>query len=127
METPDQFFRVAAFKVGDHSFHLDVGIDQLQLPFGGDGFGEIIRGVGFVEEDLALQVARFDKVAVHDAKPPDSRARQGVRLGGPEGSAAHDNHFRLPQFFLPSRCNRLEEYLARVFFSAHHAALDAAL
>jgi len=42
----------------------------------GNGFGERVARVGFVEERLALKVGRLDEVAVEDAETADAGASE---------------------------------------------------
>jgi len=76
-------------EVGDETFDGNRGIDGPEFALGGDGLGESIAGVGFIEEDLTLQIGRFDEVTIDDAEAADAGTNEEVCGGGPDGSATY--------------------------------------
>ncbi len=118
-EAADEFFDVAAVSVGDDAFDFDIGIDALELPFGGHGLGKIFRRVRLIEEHLPLEVRRLDVVPVDNPQSADARARQGIGLGGPERAASDDHNLRAQELSLPLGSDGLKEDLAGVFFEVH--------
>jgi len=50
----------------------DVRVDAGDVAAGGFGFGKGLSGVVFVEEDLSLEVGKFDVIAVDDGEMADS-------------------------------------------------------
>ena len=63
-----EFLDVGGDEVGDAGVDGDGGVEEGDLAAGGFGFGEAFEGVGFVEEDLALEVGGFDEVAVDEGE-----------------------------------------------------------
>ena len=61
-------------EVGDDGFDLDGGVEEGDFGASGLGFGGRGRGVGFVEEDLALEVGGFDDIAVDEGEMADAGA-----------------------------------------------------
>ena len=78
------------------------------------GFGQTFARVGFVEEDLALEIGRLDEVAVDEGERADAGACEQRGRGRAHGSAAHDGNMRLASLLLPAVANAREKDLARV-------------
>jgi len=57
---------------------------------GGLGLGEGVAGVGFVEEDLALEVGWLDEIAVDEGESADTGAGEERGGGRSHGPAADD-------------------------------------
>ena len=84
---------------------VDVGHDRLdghgrvdapQFFSGGDRLGQTLPGVVFVEENLPLEVAQFDEIAIDDAHRADARPHQRIGRGAAQGpAAAHHAHGRI--------------------------------
>jgi hypothetical protein len=85
-ELPD----VAGGEIRNVRDDLDRGIHAGQRPGGGDGFGDAIAGVGFVEEPLALEVAQLDVVPVDQKEAADASAGERPGLEAAERAATHD-------------------------------------
>ena len=68
----------------------DAGVEEGDVAAGGFGRGEGVAGVGFVEEDLALEVGGLDEVAVDEGEGADSSACEERCGGRAHGSAAYD-------------------------------------
>ena len=68
----------------------DLGIERRNFSGGGDGFRQRLGSVGFVEQNLALQVAGLNVITVDDAKVSHAGARQ-QRSQGRAGSSATDD------------------------------------
>ena len=76
--------------VGDDRLDGDGGVDEAELVGGGDGFGEGGGDVGFVVEELPLQIVELDEVAVDDADEADAGADECAGDDRAEGAAAAD-------------------------------------
>ncbi len=50
----------------DQRLDLNLAIDTLQFLFGGNGFRQMACDILLIEEDLALQIAYFNVVAIGD-------------------------------------------------------------
>lgn len=81
---------VAGVKIGNNAFDGDTGIDGAELAFSGDGFGDGGSGVRFVEERLALEIGRLDKITVDDANFPHAGADEEIGRGGTDRAASDD-------------------------------------
>ena len=68
--------------------------------------GRACEGVGFVEEDLALQVGGLDEVAVDEGERADAGAGEKAGGGGAGGSDSDDSGVSGARVFagLPGRC-----------------------
>ena len=98
-------------KVFDVGLDGDGGVDLLQLAVGGDGLGQRLGGIALVEQDLALQVAGLDVVAVDDADVAHAGAHQQRTEDRAGGSAADDDDARIRQFALALRADAGKEKL----------------
>ena len=56
----------------------------------GLGFGKAFAGIGFVEENLALEIGGFDEVAVDEGEGADAGTGEERGGGGSGGSDADD-------------------------------------
>lgn len=86
----EEFVDVGGDEVGDVRVDGDVGVEEGDLASGGFGLGEGVAGVGFVEEDLALEVGWLDEVAVDEGEGADTGAGEEGGGGGSGGSDADD-------------------------------------
>ena len=75
---------------------------------------EAAAGVGFVEEDLALEVREFDEVAVNQGESADAGADEKRGGGGSGGSAADDGGVGSGEAALTFVADGREEDLAGV-------------
>ena len=81
-----EFVNVGGDQIGDAGMDSNRGVEEGDLAAGGFGFGEGVAGVGFVEENLALEVGRFDEVTVDEGEGADAGA--GKKRGrGSAGSS----------------------------------------
>ncbi len=85
---------VGGDQVCDLGVDLDGGVEESDLAMGGFGLGEGVAGVGFVEEDLALEVGGFDEVAVDEGEGADAGAGEERGGGCAGGSDADDGNVR---------------------------------
>ena len=76
-------------QVSDGGVDRDLGVDGGDLAAGGLGLGQRGQGVGFIEQDLALQVRGLDEVAVDQREMADAGARQQRGRSRSRGAAAH--------------------------------------
>ncbi|MEY2727522.1 MAG: hypothetical protein RLZZ458_3389 [Planctomycetota bacterium] len=106
-ECPD----VAEVEVGDDGFDVDFGVDSTEPAVCSDGFGELFGGVGFVEEDLALEVGEFDEVAIDDADVSDAGAGQAVGKYAAECTAAGKQDSAVFKALLSEFADAAEEHL----------------
>src|SRR6185437_7235341 len=79
-------------------------------------FREAIAGIGFVEEDLPLQIALFNKVAVDQCESADPGPRQQGGRSRSYGSAADQGDMRAGELPLALPANTGIEHLARIPF-----------
>ena len=112
----EQLLDVGGREVGDLGLDDDVAVEGGDLAGGGDGLGQRLGGVGFVEQGLALQVAGLDVVAVDDAQGADAGARQQAGSGRAGGAAAHNGNPGRPQALLSFGADAVEQHLPRVAF-----------
>jgi hypothetical protein len=61
-----ELMNIGGNEVGDVGADLDFAVEGGDFAAGGFGFGESFAGVGLIEQDLALQIAFFDEVAVDE-------------------------------------------------------------
>jgi hypothetical protein len=106
-----EFLNVAEVEVGDNGFDVDFGVDSTEAAVGGDGFGELLVGVVFVEEDLALEVGEFDEVAIDDADVSDAGAGEAVSEDAAEGAAAGEQDGAVFEALLSEFADAAEEHL----------------
>src|SRR5205814_1179051 len=80
------------------------------------GLGQVLGDVVLVEENLTLQVAGLDEVAVDQAQVADARADERVGQHGPQRSAAAQGDVTVQQPPLPLLPDAVEAHLAAVAF-----------
>lgn len=68
----------------------DAGVELGDVSAGRLGFGQAFARVGFVEENLALEVGGFDEVAIDEGESSDAGAGDERCGGCAHGSAADD-------------------------------------
>jgi hypothetical protein len=68
----EELVDVGGDEVGDVRVDCDRGVEEGDFAAGGFGFGEGFVGIGFVEEDLALEVGKFDEVSIDEGKGADA-------------------------------------------------------
>jgi hypothetical protein len=103
-------------EVGDDTFDRNGGIDGFELAFGGDRFGEGVAGVIFIEQGLALEIGRFDEIAIEDANATDAGADQEAGRGCTDGSAANDYGAGGQEPPLALEAKTFKKYLPGIFF-----------
>jgi hypothetical protein len=72
----EELVDVRGDEVADVGLDGDGGVEEGDLAAGGFGFGEGVAGVGFVKEDLALEVGGFDEVTVDEGEGADAGASE---------------------------------------------------
>ena len=85
-----QLGQVRVVHVSNDRFDHDRGIYPTEFLGRGDRFGKLSGNVVFVEQDLPLQIARFEEVAIDDPHVADPGSHQGVGQHATEGSTAAD-------------------------------------
>ena len=105
-------FDVGGVGVGDDGVDFDFVIDLPESLGGGDGLGEFLGRVIFVEEQLALEIAEFDEVAIDDAEEADAGAGEELGGDGAEGAAADDQGAGAVKARLAFRADLGENFLA---------------
>src|SRR5690348_4109574 len=88
----EQGFGIGGIEVGDLRFNGDIRIECLDLSRGGKRLGQRLGGVGFIEQHLALQVARLNVIAVDEAQESNSGAGQHSRGCRSCSAAANENN-----------------------------------
>src|SRR5262249_18998904 len=76
--------------------------------------GQLLDDVALVEQDLPLQVARLDEVAVDDAQEADAGADHHIREHRTERPTAAQRHARRGQLLLPRLADAVETHLPAV-------------
>ncbi len=110
----EEFVDVGGDEVGDVGVDGDGGVEEGDFAAGGFGFGEGFAGVGFVEEDLALEVGGFDEVAVDEGESSDAGAGEEGCGCGSGGSYADDGDVGGGEELLAGGADAREEDLAGV-------------
>jgi hypothetical protein len=111
-----EFVDVGGDEVGDAGVDGDGGVEEGDLAAGGFGFGEGVAGVGFVEEDLALEVGGLDEVAVDEGEGADAGAGEEGGCSCSGGSDAYDGDVDGGEELLAGGSDAGEEDLAGVAF-----------
>jgi hypothetical protein len=107
---------VGGDEIGDVGVNEDFRVEGGDFAAGGFGFGQGLAGVGLIKEDLALQVALFDEVAVNDGEAADAGAGEQGGGGGSGGSAAGYGDVRLGEQKLAVGTDSGEDNLALIAF-----------
>ncbi len=110
----DEPLNIFGVDIGHDAFHLDVGVHSSQLPFGGDGFGQIVGQILLIKEQLPLEVVQFDKIPIHHRQMAHARPGQVVGNDRPGRPAADDGHPGGQEFLLPRDSDAGEDGLAEV-------------
>ena len=111
MDSAEQFGGVFRREIGDDAAGANARVGLLQMRLGGNGFGEHSGGVGLGEQGLALQVARFDVVAVNDAQLTDAGTGEERSLQASERATADHGGTGGEQLFLPAFADGVVEDL----------------
>ena len=90
------------------------GVEESDLATGRFGLGEGLEGIGFVEEDLALEVGGLDEIAVDEGEGSDSGAREQGSGCCSGGTASDDSDVRGGEYVLAGGADSGEEYLTGV-------------
>ena len=114
-------FDVCGVGVGNDGVDLDLVIDLLQTPGGGDGFGDLLGGVALVEEDLALEIGQLDEVAIDDSQETDAGAGEELGSDGAERAAADEEQARFCEAILALGADLGKKLLAVI--SGHDKSL----
>lgn len=91
---------VRGCEVGDLSADIDLTVEERDFESRGFGFRQGVTRVGLVKQNLALEIAFFDEVAIDEGEGPDASAREqaGRRRAG--GSAADEGYMGGAELFL---------------------------
>ena len=116
MRAGEKLLDVAGRKVGDVRLDRDLAIEGGNLAGGGNGLGQGLGGVGFIEQRLALEIAGLDVIAVDDADGADAGAGQQSGGGRSGGAAADHGDARGAQALLSFGADAMKQHLARVAF-----------
>ena len=110
----EEFVDVGWDEVGYFCVDLDGGVEEGYFAAGGFGLGEGFAGVGFVEEDLALEVGGFDEVAVDHGEISDAGPGEERCGCGSSGAYSNDGYVGGGEELLAGGANAWEEDLAGV-------------
>ena len=66
---------VGGREIGGVRLDANGGVEARDLARRGDGLGQRLGGIGFVEEHLTLQIAGFDVIAIDDTQIADTGPR----------------------------------------------------
>ena len=83
---------VGGDEVGNVGVHGDRGVEEGDLAARGFSFREGFAGIGFIEEDLSLEVGGFDEVSVDESESADAGAGEERGCRGSGGSDAYDGN-----------------------------------
>lgn len=101
----EQRVDVAGGEVGDMGLDLDLAIEERNFAACGLGFGQGFAGVGLIKENLALEIAFFDEIAVNQGEAADAGAGQQAGGGGSGGSNANERDMGLADALLAVGAN----------------------
>ncbi len=110
----EQGVDVVGYEVGDMRADLDIAVETCDLSAGGLGLWSGGGGIGFVKENLALQVALLDEVAVDEDEGADTGSGKQRGRGCAGGSAADDGDCGAGKALLSFMTDGRKEHLARV-------------
>ena len=110
----EEFVNVCGDEVGDVGMDGDGGVEEGDLAAGGLGLGKRLEGVGFVEEDLTLEVGGLDEVSVDEGEGADAGAGEQRGCGCSGGSAADDGDVGCGEHLLAGGADSWEEDLTRI-------------
>jgi hypothetical protein len=116
IEASEKFFNVIRAEIGDQAFNGNGGVDGVEFAFSGDGFGESVASVGFVEERLTLKIGRLDEIAINDSNAANAGTDEKICGGRADGAAADDGGAGGEQTLLALRTDARKKDLAGVFF-----------
>ncbi len=116
IDVTEKGFGIARAEIGDDAFDGYGRIDRAKLALRGNGLGQNIEGVGFIEEGLTLQVRGLDEIAIDDSEVADAGANEQIGSGSADSAATDDGRPRGEQPLLPFRADPAEKHLARIFF-----------
>ncbi len=94
MDLAQELVDVGGDEVGDLRVDGDGGVEEGNFAARGLGFGKAVAGIGFVEENLALEIGGFDEVAVDEGEGADAGTGEERGGGGSGGSDADDGDVR---------------------------------
>src|SRR5260370_40134564 len=90
----------------------------MQAALGRDSFWQCCIRIAFSKQELALQVAGLDEVAVNDCQPPDPCPGERLGLYAAQRAATDDHRVRPLQINLSDIAQPVKPDLARVSASA---------
>ena len=105
---------VGGDEVGNVGVHGDRGVEEGDLAARGFSFREGFAGIGFIEEDLSLEVGGFDEVSVDESESADAGAGEERGCRGSGGSDADDGDMGVGEVLLTGGADAGEEDLTGV-------------
>lgn len=105
---------VGGNEISDHSLNFDGRVEGCYFTACGLCLGQGGKGVGFVEEDLALKVGELDEVTINEDEVANAGAGQQGCGGRSSGSYADNGHVSLAEEVLTGGGNPGKEDLAGV-------------
>ncbi|MCU1222894.1 MAG: hypothetical protein JWQ42_987 [Edaphobacter sp.] len=110
----EELVDVGGDKIGDVGVDGDGGVEEGNLAASSFGLGERLKGIGLVEEDLALEVGGLDEVAVDEGEGADTGSGEEGGCCRSGGSAADDGDVRGGEHLLAMGSDAGEEDLTGV-------------
>ncbi|BDC47836.1 hypothetical protein F183_A01520 [Bryobacterales bacterium F-183] len=107
-------------EVLDSGFDGDAGVDLCEAACGGLSLGHRFSGVGFCEQQLALQVAFLDVIAINDAEASHTGADEDFGVYSTEGPTAYESDVGGGEFCLPLFTDARKACLPRVTVRTGH-------
>src|SRR5215469_308040 len=96
----NELLGVTGYEVGDIRLDDDIGVCSREPPHGSDSFGQALFGVSFLEDNLPLQIVKFDVVTIDDAQLPDPSPDQERREHAAGRATADQSNARRTQVSL---------------------------
>ena len=109
-----QIRHVGGREVRHHAARVNAGINARDMPLGGGGFGKGLGGGGFLEQPLAMQVARLHVIAIDDGEGADPRPGQRRDVKTSQRAAAYHGRVRPQQGLLSPFPDAWKQNLPRV-------------
>src|SRR5262249_34259609 len=124
IDTPSKRQYVRVIDIGNDRIESYAAVDFCQFSPGGNRFGERIRNILLIIENLPLEIAQLDEITVNqpqktDARPlarPDARPHPAIRHRTSQGAATTQQPASPADPLLPFPADALEEHLAAVTF-----------
>ncbi len=120
-------FDIASMEVADDRLNIHLGIDLAEASCRGNRLRQRRPCIGFIEEDLALEVAPFDKVPIDDAQVADPSPHQLLGQYGAQRTTTDENQAGAAEASLTLRSDLWQGCLTLVAIGVHRDSPLAAI